>query len=146
MAENPGAYPLDKSSEVGRFRLMVGDTTSTPFDPPRPGKRNYTLFSDEEIEIFLEMGGSQEMAAYYAFMQLAASAARTSTSVSDFDLKLDTTKTPVELRMIAQAWKDQADAASADVFELFDVNIRDSNCTPELAAKSYGGGCGFRLF
>lgn len=146
MTINKGVAPPDISTEVGKFRALVGDLSYTELDPPVSGFGNYTLFSDAEIEVFLDLGDSQEMAAYYAFMQLAASAARTSTSVSDFDLKIDTTKTPVELRMIAQAWKDKADAASADVFELFDVSIRDSNCTPELAAKSYGGGCGFRLF
>ena len=146
MAINKGVAPPDISTEVGKFRALVGDLSYTELDPPVSGFGNYALFSDAEIEVFLDLGDSQEMAAYYAFMQLAASAARTSTSVSDFDLKIDTTKTPVELRMIAQAWKDKADAASADVFELFDVNIRDEDCTPELAAPVVRRGFGFRLF
>ena len=146
MAENPGVYPLNKDTEVGRFRLLVGDVTSEPFDPPRAGIQNYKLFSDAEIETFLALGESQEMAAYYAFMQLASSAALTSSSVTDYDLKIDTTKTPGELRLIAQGWRERADSLSADVFELADVSIRDEDCHPELSAWPVRGNCGFRLF
>lgn len=146
MAINKGVAPPDISTEVGKFRALVGDLSYTDLTPPVPGFGNYTLFSDFEIEVFLAASGSLEGAAALAYTQLAGSAALESKTVKDFDLSVDLSKKATDLRLIAAMWQDKADAASADVFELFDVSIRDSNCTPELAAKSYGGGCGFRLF
>lgn len=146
MAVNRGVAPPVRGTEVGDFRFLIGDTAYEELTPPEAGFGDYLLFSDFEIEVFLEMADSKEMAAYYAYMQLAASAARTSTSIADYDLKVDNTKTPGELRLIAQMWKDTADAAAADIFELFDVSIRDEDCTPELTPPVVRRGCGFRLF
>lgn len=146
MAINKGVAPPDISTEVGRFRALVGDLSYTELDPPEAGFGNYTLFSDFEIEVFLASSGSLEGAAALAYTQLAGSAALESKTVKDFDLSVDLSKKATDLRLIAAMWQDKADAAAVDVFELFDVNIRDSNCTPELAARSYGGDCGFRFF
>lgn len=145
MAENPGAYPLDPMTEVGRFRAMVGDTQSEPFDPPVPGTQNYAMYSDAEVLAFLyQSGNSVEGALSFAYMQMAAAAASESKITKDFDLSLDLTKRSGDFLRVAQSWQDKADALSADIFEIFDVNIDTGNgCYPELAARPWRGfrGC-----
>lgn len=134
MAVNKGIYPLDPTSDVGKFRLLIGDTESIPLVPPETGFQNYTMFSDAEIEVFLAQSeGSLPGAAYLAYLQLAASAAMESKSVSDFDLKIDLTKRATDLRLIAMTWKDQWDADSADIFELFPTVPQKCGCVPEAA-------------
>jgi len=84
-----------------------------------------------------------------AYLQLAGNAALSAKSVKDFDLSIDNTKTPAELRLLAQFWKDEANALAADVFEMFDVSIDDGcGCYPELAQRPWCGRCnyGVRFF
>lgn len=117
---NPGEYPVDMTKPVGVFRALVGDTESTPYDPPEPGVQNYEMFSDADIEGFLAAGNdSLNRAVGYAYLALAGRAALVASSQKDFDLSLDDTKRPTELRLIAQSWFDKADkedAASQDAF------------------------------
>ena len=57
----------------------------------------------------------------------------------DFDLSLDLTKRSGDFLRLAQEWRSQADALSADIFEIFDVNIdSDGVCVPELAPRPWG--------
>lgn len=117
---NPGEYPVDMTKPVGVFRALVGDTESTPYDPPEPGVQDFAMFSDADIEGFLAAGNdSLNRAVGYAYLALAGRAALSSESVKDFDLTIDDTKRPTELRLIAQSWFDKADkedAASQDAF------------------------------
>lgn len=146
MAINRGIAPPDITTEVGKFRALVGDLSYTELDPPEAGFGNYSLFSDDEIKVFLDTSTSKEGAAALAYTQLAGAAAIESKNVKDYDLQVDLTKRATDLRLIAAMWQDKADAATADIFELFDVNIRDGDCTPELAAPVVRRGCGLRLF
>lgn len=147
MTVNRGVAPLNPASEVGQMRLLLGDTTYVAMVPVEPGFGNYTLFSDNEITAFLVSGGSQEGAAALAYLQLAGAAAMESKSIKDVDLQVDLTKRANDLRQIAAMWQSKADAAAADVFELFDT-VAPATCTPELApvACCGGGRCGVRLF
>ena len=147
---NKGIAPPDMQTDVGRLRAILGDLAFVALSPPETGYGDYRYFSDAELGVFLLTGESLEMAAYFAYMQLAASATVDSKSVADYDLKVDDTKRPGEFRALAQMWKDRADEASADIFELFDTVDRcGCQCVPELAAAPVicRGGCGgFRLF
>lgn len=109
-AGNPGEWPLDPTSEVGRFRVLAGDTNSEPYDPPEPGFQNYTLWSDAEIEALLTTyPDSQFRAIGFAFLGLASKAALESKNIKDHDLSVSTEKRADHLRLIAQAWFDRAD-------------------------------------
>lgn len=131
MAENPGKYPLDPTSKVGQVRVTLGDTASTPFDPPRPGEQNYEMYSDLEIEGFLAVAeDSVDGAMYGIYMQMAGAAARESKNVKDLDLQVDLTKRATDLRLIAAEWKDAWDRASGDIFEVFDIGSQ-CGCVPE---------------
>ena len=139
MADNPGAFPLDPMTEVGQFRALIGDSQSTPFDPPTPGVQNYAMYSDLEIEAFLFVSNnSVEGALSGAYMQMAAAAASESKLTKDFDLSIDLTKRSGDFLRLAQAWQGKADALSADIFEIFDVNIDSGGvCVPELAPRPW---------
>lgn len=139
MAVNKGVAPVDFSTPVGKFRLLVGDLEYEELDPPEPGLGSYKYFSDLEIESFLEQGDSQEEAAYLAYMQLATAAAMESKSVKDFDLQVDLTKRSGELRAIANMWRNKADSMVGDIFEVFDT-VDPRRYPPELAAQPYCGG------
>lgn len=119
---NPGAFPIDYTTPVGVFRALVGDTLSEPYDPAEAGFQNFEQFSDGEITGYLAAGGdSLNRAAGYAYLALAGKAAKTAESVKDFDLSLDDTKRPTELRLIAESWFAKADketAAAQDAFEV----------------------------
>lgn len=146
MAINKGVAPPDMTSEVGKFRALIGDMTYTELVPPVPGYGDYELFSDDEIEVFLASSETPEGAAYLAYMQLSGQAAIESRTVKDFDLQVDLTKRATDLRLIAAMWADKDAAATSDVFELADVSIRDEDCRPELSAWPVRGICGSRLF
>lgn len=139
MAENRGIAPPDMTSEVGKFRALAGDVEYMEYEPPQVGFGMYQKFSDTEIEGFLAVAdGSPEGGLYFAFMQLAGDAAISAKSVRDFDLQVSTEKRATELRLIAQMWKDRWDAATGDIFEIFDIGgVSGCGCVPELAARPF---------
>ena len=136
MSVNKGIAPPDFSSEVGQVRATIGDTAYEALTPPATGFGDYQMFSDEEIEVFLERGGSFEGAVYYGYNSLATSAALEATSFKDIDLSVDLTKRANELRALASMWSDKAGALSADIFETFDTVVERPKDSPELAARA----------
>lgn len=124
MADNPGVYPLDPTSAVGRFRLASGDTQSVPYEPVVPGIQNYTFLSDAEVEQFLAQGqDATDNAIGYWYLSLAGAAAMQSKSVKDYDLQIDLTKRAGDLRAQAQFYFDRATqvAAGAEFFDIVDT-------------------------
>lgn len=134
MAENRGVAPLDPTTDVGKLRSALGDTTYTELDPPEPGYGNYADYSDLELEAFIAQGGSVEGGASRAYMQMAGAAAREAKNIQDFDLKINTEKRAEYLMQLAGMWQDKADALSADIFEVFDLSGQDC-CIPELTPR-----------
>lgn len=128
MSDNPGAYPFDPESETGQFRVLIGDTSSVPYDPPVSGVQNYGMFSDDEISVFLTQAGSVFGAVSLAYFQMAGAAALEAKSVRDFDLQIDLTKRSAELRAMASEWQKRADGEVAEFFELFPVVDQGSSC------------------
>jgi len=139
---NRGIAPPDPNTEIGQFRFTFGDTEYTELDPPEAGYGNYTYWSDAEIQAFLARSDdSITRAIGYAYLNLAASAARESKFVKDYDLQVDLTKRSADLRAIAQLYFDQADDEddNAGLGEYFDLvsTVRDSCHTCELAEHPY---------
>lgn len=142
-AGNPGEYPVDLTSDVGRFRALTGDLNSTPYDPVEPGFQDFEKFSDAEIEAYIAQGGgSIPRAIGYAYLYLAGQAAMQSASVQDYDLKIDETKRAGDLRAIAQFWFDQADdedvIAGEEAFEIVPTGTRSGAFIPEGSIPVYG--------
>lgn len=143
-AGNPGVAPLDPDTDVGQWRLLFGDTQFEPYDPAVPGVGNYESFSDSEIQAFINQSPENIARSIgFAYLQLAGAAAFEAKSVKDFDLSVDLTKRPAELRALAQFWFDRADAVddaagAADFFDVFDVDTQETECIPEAMIPEYG--------
>lgn len=72
MSQNFGIAPLDPTSDVGRVRLLVGDTDYEEIGG-RPGWGDYANFSDVEIELAIEEAGPRgnKWAVAWLFIRLA---------------------------------------------------------------------------
>lgn len=141
-AGNPGAHPLDPSSDVGKFRMLISDVTSEPYDPPVPGIQNYAVLSDAEIEAYLEAGdGSVLRAIGFYYMALAGEASSQSMTIKDYDLSVSFATRAGDLRNMALLWFQKADdedsAAAEDAMMIVPVGRRDSRRRPELAPHTY---------
>ena len=126
---NPGAYPLDPTSPVGRFRILYGGTDSEPYDPVVVGIQNYSELSDAEIEGFISQGGdSVPRGIGYLYIAMAGRAAIASRQIQDADLRVDTTKRAADLRAIAEVWFGSADdddlVSAEEAFEIVPTGSR----------------------
>lgn len=142
-AGNPGEYPVDLTSDVGRFRALTGDLNSTPYSPVEPGFQNFEKFSDAEIEAYIAQGGdSINRAIGFAYLYLAGQAAMESQSVRDYDLQIDNTKRAADLRAIAQFWFDQADGedviSGEEAFEIVPTGTTGGPFIPEGTIPVWG--------
>lgn len=140
---NPGIAPPDFSTHVGAFRLVTGDVNYAALNPVVAGQGDYTLFSDAEVQGYLDVSAGILSAAGYAYMALAAEAALKAKSVKDFDLSVDLTKRAAELRAQAAAFFQRAadeDAASEDAFTIVHTGNRYGYWPPELAPWDYSEG------
>lgn len=140
---NPGAYPVDLASPVGQFRAMVGDLNSESYTPVEPGFQSFEKFSDAEIETYLgQAEGSINRAVGYSYLYLAGQAALESSSIADYDLKIDSTKRAADLRAIAQMWFGLAgseDVISAEEgFVLVPTGTNLGGFIPELTPPIWG--------
>lgn len=140
---NPGVYPLEPTTPVGQFRLVYGDTHSTPYDPVEPGLQNYDELSDDEIEAFLVAGGeSINRAIGYYYFSLAGAAAKAAKQIKDYDLQVDTTKRSADLRALGQWWFDRADdddvIAAEEGFEIVPTGTTGGPFIPEGTIPIYG--------
>lgn len=120
---NIGTYPIDPTSDIGKLRMLVGDTAATELQPPLPGHGNYAVFSDVTLAVVLGgQGGNQLRAAGTLFLQLAAEYAQTGKSIKTDDLAIDTRTRGGDLRSIAQSFFDQAqDADATDANDFFQI-------------------------
>lgn len=140
---NPGVYPLEPETPVGQFRLVYGDTHSTPYTPVEPGFQNYDELSDDEIEAFLSAGGTSiNRAIGYYYLSLAGAAAKSAKQIKDYDLQVDTTKRAADLRAIAQWWFDQADnddvISAEEGFEIVPTGTSGGDFIPEATIPVWG--------
>lgn len=119
---NPGVYPVDMSTDTGKFRVKIGDIVGTLYSPDYTGYANFVKISDAEIGVFLD-SVSLNRGLYGYYLTLAANAAENSKSVKDSDLAVDLTKRSGALLAIAEGYLEKAKAEEAltdeyDVFEL----------------------------
>ena len=135
--DKPGVAPVDPATDVGKFRLLAGGSTSEPLVPPVPGMGNYQVWSDIEIEAFIEVAGGIPRAIAMAYTQLAASWASVSSGIRTDDLQYSNKDDVANWIALAKMWSDRADAEDAraidDYFDMVDVGRSGEWCHPELA-------------
>jgi hypothetical protein len=117
---NIGVAPVDLGSNIGRVRVLLGDTDPTNVVGT---VGEYLFFSDEEIESVLTMyADNPRLAAARCLETIAGSQALLLKSWSTDDLTVNGDRIAKELREIAKQLRQEAldaeTAASNDYFEL----------------------------
>lgn len=123
--DNVGAFPVDGSTEVGRFRALAGD--SVPFVAPIDGETEaeYRYWSDAEIEAYIAATQNAEgitrltPAIATAYNALALQLAVGSKKVKDYDLQVDNSSAAEAVQKLAKVWSDKAAIEEADEQDFF---------------------------
>lgn len=114
---NLGVAPVDLGSNIGRVRVLLGDT-----DPTNVANNvgEYLFFSDSEIEAILGMySDSPQLAAARCLDTIAGSQALLLKSWSSDDLTVNGDRIAKELRELAKQLR--AEAVQAEGSEAFDI-------------------------
>lgn len=135
MSINRGAAPPNKSTGVGKMRYALGDQDFVPLDPPETGFGSYQLFSDDELEVLLELsGGSIPRAVATAYRKIGASWAATGATIKTNDLTYSAKDSVGNWLALAEYWDKVADreeqAAIDSIFMIVPVGRR-RGCVPE---------------
>ena len=128
---NSGVAPVDLGSNIGRVRVLLGDT-----DPSNVvgTTGEYLYFSDAEVESLLGMyEDNPKLAAARAFETIAASQALLLKSWSSDDLSVRGDQIAKELREIAKQLRAEALAqGESDANDMFDI-VAMSEAYPEYS-------------
>ncbi len=120
---NPGASPIDPTSNVGLLRILVGDTANVPLEPPVAGQASYAVWSDSALLGALILADdSVYRAAGDLYASLAAQYAQSEADIKTDDLVLRTGGRSASFLKLAQSFYARADAEDAagasDFFEI----------------------------
>ena len=114
---NLGVAPVDLGSNIGRVRVLLGDT-----DPTNVSNNvgEYLFFSDQELEAILGMySDSPQLAAARCLDTIAGSQALLLKSWSSDDLTVNGDRIAKELRELAKQLR--AEAVQAEGSEAFEI-------------------------
>lgn len=138
---NLGVYPVDPTSNVGKFRLMAGDSEGTPIGSEPYTQAEYKIWSDAEIDAFLyQAGDSVARAISYAYLQLAAASAATSGTIRTDDLSVTSTSRSGEFLKLSQYWAGIADSQEVDGFNvIYPTDGAYIRCCAEGASREVCG-------
>jgi hypothetical protein len=119
---NLGVSPVDFDSDVGKVRVLLGDTEA---ENVVSGIGTYMYFGDAEIGAFLDMyGDNVKLAAARAIEVIAASQALLLKSWSSDDLTVNGDKIAESLRKIAAQLREEAIAEeSSEYFNLVKMYV-----------------------
>lgn len=111
---NQGVAPVDLGSNIGRVRVLLGDTDPTGV---HAGFGNYLFFSDAEIESILTMyNDNPKLAAARCLETIAGSQALLLKSWSSDDLTVNGDRIAKELRETAKQLRQDATEWEANDF------------------------------
>lgn len=112
---NVGIAPPDYSTSLGKLRSLIGDVTYVELVPPVSGQGDYTNFSDQELQTYLDLAGGTNLAyaAGYAYSTLAAQFAADAMKVTTDDESIDLTGRADAMRKLADQWFGRGDVANS---------------------------------
>ena len=140
---NRGIAPVDTSTDIGKMRVEIGDTTYVALDPVEAGYGDYTSNSDEELQVFLDRGGdSLTRGLGWYYLKVASLAALVAISVADHDLRINQENRAKSLREIALAYFDQANeedglSGASDIFDSFGFGGTNGLPYPVVEGAAY---------
>lgn len=141
---NRGIAPPDLSTDVGKLRALIGDSSYVPLDPPEAGYGDYTNFSDDQLQAFLDAQGSVPGAAGLAYLTLASSYASQALEVVSDDLRVNLEARAREMRQIAALWLGLGEGASdRETVDFVDIvhpfpDSRWCKTWPEASMRPWG--------
>lgn len=103
-------FSTDVTTDIGKMRLIINDREVA-----------YAIYSDEELQAFLDMAGDVRRAAADALDAMASNQAMVLKVIRLQDLSTDGASVARALREHASRLREQADMADAASGELFDV-------------------------
>ena len=109
----PDIYPADFETDVGKVRLLAGDTAQL-VDPANPGAGAQYLFSDDEIAAMVGLFPTLHHAAARLVDLLAQNEALVSKKIRTEDLQTDGASVANSLRASAIALRAAGDDFLAD--------------------------------
>ena len=135
---NPGEYPVDLTTDTGRFRMYAADLNGTKYVPDYPGFRNFEKISDAEIEALLAEHTSVYLALAAFFGSLASDASLHTGIFKDYDLSVDLKTLADDLRKQSAFWTNKAAeenvlGGTADIFDSFTLGSTARYGRPELS-------------
>lgn len=140
---NRGVAPVDTTTNIGKMRVKIRDVTYVALDPVEAGYGDYTNYSDDELQVFLDDGGdSLTRALGYYYLDLAALASLEAITIADHDLKINQVDRAKSLREVALAYFTQADdedglSGTADIFDSFEFGGTNGLPYPVVEAAPY---------
>jgi len=132
---NFGVSPVDFNTDVGKVRVLLGDTEAENVES---GIGEYMYFSDAEINAFLEMYGENvKLAAARAMETIASSQALLLKSWSTDDLAVNGDRIAESLRKIAAQLREEALSEEAsEYFNLIRMYV-DGQDHDDFAEQEY---------
>ena len=135
-----GVAPPDTTTDIGRMRVALGDVEFEELSPPEPGSGVYQLFSDAQLQVFLDLaGGNVARAIAMAYAQIGASWASTGATIKTDDLTFSAKDSVGNWLTLAAYWNgvadDQDSNAMNDYFDLVDMPMRERACWPEASPR-----------
>lgn len=123
---NSGIAPVDLTSNVGRVRVLLGDTDPTNVVE---GYGEYLYFSDDELTAVIGLyDDNPKLAAARCLETIAASQALLLKSWSSDDLAVRGDAIAESLRKIAKQLRDEVVASdSSDAFEIVPFSEEDAD-------------------
>jgi hypothetical protein len=121
---NSGVAPVNLTTDVGRVRVLLGDTDPTNVSA---GYGTYLYFSDNELTALLGMyNNDPRLTAARCLETIAGSQALLLKSWSSDDLAVRGDAIAESLRKIAKQLRDEATAdASSESFEIIPLPLRN---------------------
>jgi hypothetical protein len=132
---NFGVSPVDFDTDVGKVRVLLGDTEA---ENVQSGIGEYMYFGDAEIGAFLDMyGDNVKLAAARAIEVIAGSQALLLKSWQSDDLAVNGDKIAESLRKIAAQLREEAIAEeSSEYFNLIRMYV-DGQDADDFAEQEY---------
>ena len=123
---NDGVAPPDYTTDVGKVRVLLGDTDPTDVSS---GEGSYMYFSDDEIAAFLTMyGDNVKLAAARCLETIASSQALLLKSWSSDDLTVNGDRIAESLRKLAAQLREEAlQDESSEYFNMIAMFIDDDH-------------------
>jgi hypothetical protein len=125
---NLGIAPPDASSDVGKIRVLLGDT-----DPQNivGGVGEYIYFSDDELVVFLDMyGGNVKLATARCMETIAGSQVLLLKSWSSDDLSVNGDRITDSLRRVAAQLRAEAlEEESSEYFNIISLYVDENDHT-----------------